>query len=135
MNPSPPTFPLWLILLLLPAIRDMAGDLELANSWKKRIAEGSLIGPEIYAAGWSPADALKTATINPALFLGIQDKYGSIKAGKFASMLLTSSNPLKDINNLHTVRMVINKGKIFTEADRKKLLEEVKSFFDKIDYE
>jgi len=32
-------------------IRDMAGDLELVNSWKKRIAEGSLIGPEIYAAG------------------------------------------------------------------------------------
>lgn len=86
-------------------------------------------------AGLSPVEALKTATINPALFLGIQEKNGSIKAGKFANMLLTKGNPLKDINNLHTIRMVINKGKVFTQADREKLLEEVKDFFDKIDYE
>lgn len=85
-------------------------------------------------AGLSTAHALKTATINPALFLGIQEKYGSIKAGKIASMLLTKSNPLKDINNLHTIRMVIIKGKMFTQTDREKLLEETKAFFDGVDY-
>ena len=31
--------------------RDMAGDLDLVKSWRKKISEGSLIGPEIVAAG------------------------------------------------------------------------------------
>ncbi len=85
-------------------------------------------------AGLSPAEALKTATINPALFLGIEENYGSIAVGKTASLLLTKSNPLKDINNLHTIRMVINKGKMFTQTNREKLLEETKVFFDSVDY-
>lgn len=86
-------------------------------------------------AGLSPAEALKTATINPAIFLRIEQEHGSIKAGKAANMLLCEKNPLEDINNLHTIRLVINQGSLFTEQDRASLLQEIKAYFDRIDYE
>lgn len=86
-------------------------------------------------AGLSPAEALKTATINPAVFLRIDQEHGSLEAGKVANMVLFVKNPLQDIKNLHTIRLVINKGALLTEEDRANLLQEIKSYFDQIDYE
>lgn len=43
-----------------------------------------------------PADeALKAVTLNPAQFLGIADRVGSLEVGKDASFLITTGNPLE----------------------------------------
>ena len=49
--------------------------------------------------GVTPFGALQSATRNPALFLGIADKYGSVTPGKIADLVLLDGDPLTDIHN------------------------------------
>ena len=63
--------------------------------------------------GLSDYEALKTATINPAIFMSKQNLYGSIAAGKYADMLILEKNPLDNIDNLQTIELVITKGESF----------------------
>lgn len=62
--------------------------------------------------GMSPMDALKTATINPASLLGLDDEIGSLEKGKKADIVLCDKNPVKDIMHLNTVDIVICAGHI-----------------------
>lgn len=67
-------------------------------------------------AGLSPAEALKTATINPAVFLEVEKDYGSVSVGKIADLVLLSQNPLEDINNVRKISAVIREGQLFDAA-------------------
>ena len=49
-------------------------------------------------AGLSPYEALRTATHNPALFLGELDDFGTVEVGKRADLLLVGRNPLEDVS-------------------------------------
>lgn len=46
------------------------------------------------AYGLSAEDALRSVTINPAKIWGVDDRLGSIEAGKVANLMLTSGDPL-----------------------------------------
>lgn len=54
---------------------------------------------ELVRAGLAPIDALRSATIDAALFSGKDRDYGSIEVGKVADMLLLDADPLTDIRN------------------------------------
>ncbi len=60
----------------------------------------------------SNAFALHSATLVNAKLAGIDSITGSIEAGKCADMIVTSKNPLDDLNNLRNIDMVIRGGKI-----------------------
>lgn len=64
-------------------------------------------------AGLSPMDALKSATIEPARFLGMQDSLGTIAAGQLADLVLLEANPLEDIANTRRIRAVFANGRLF----------------------
>lgn len=66
---------------------------------------------ELVAAGLSPAEALRAATWNGAVFLGLTELYGSVEGGKRADLVLLSGNPLEEIENVRNVRAVIFGGK------------------------
>ena len=61
-------------------------------------------------AGFSPLEALQTATINPALFLGIEKQVGTVDIGKKANLLLLDANPLEAIQNTSKINAVILQG-------------------------
>ncbi|MDH3796698.1 MAG: amidohydrolase family protein, partial [Flavobacteriaceae bacterium] len=61
-------------------------------------------------AGLSNAEALASATINPAIFLSIENKYGSISEGKIADLVLLKMNPLENIENTQAIVSVYRKG-------------------------
>lgn len=61
-------------------------------------------------AGMSNAAILRSATIVPAKFLGMDDSIGSIKEGKTASFILLDKNPLDDIKNSQTIYKVMLEG-------------------------
>ena len=61
-------------------------------------------------AGLPPAAVLKAATINGATALGIEDKLGSIEAGKLADLVVVSGNPVDDIKAARNIRFVIKEG-------------------------
>jgi imidazolonepropionase-like amidohydrolase len=68
-------------------------------------------------AGFTPLQALQTATIQPAKFLGMEDRLGAVAAGKLADLLLLDENPLDDIGNTRKIRAVVANGRYFSRAD------------------
>ena len=46
------------------------------------------------AAGFTPLEALQTATLNPARFYGREDEYGSVQPGRIADLVMLIANPL-----------------------------------------
>jgi imidazolonepropionase-like amidohydrolase len=64
-------------------------------------------------AGLTPLQALQTATLNPARFLGRVDDLGSVSAGKIADLVLLDANPLDDIANTRRIRGVMLAGRYF----------------------
>src|SRR5450631_587437 len=74
------------------------------------------------AAGFTPMEALQTATLNPAKFLGIDDRLGTIEKGKLANLVLLDANPLDDIRNTQKIAAVIVNGRYLSRADLDKML-------------
>ena len=66
-------------------------------------------------AGMPPAKAIQAATINAATMLGIDDKLGTLEAGKFADIVAVKGNPLRDITTLENVQFVMKGGKIYKQ--------------------
>lgn len=58
-------------------------------------------------------DIIKQATINSATIIGKDKEYGSIKAGKYADLVIVDGNPVKDISVLrNNIDRVIKSGVI-----------------------
>jgi imidazolonepropionase-like amidohydrolase len=66
-------------------------------------------------AGLTPAQALRTATSNPAEFLGLSKKLGSVEVGKDADLVLLSADPLADIRNTSKVDSVVLHGRLMSK--------------------
>jgi imidazolonepropionase-like amidohydrolase len=65
--------------------------------------------------GMTPAEALQTATINPAIFFGMENNTGSIQAGKTADLVVLDGNPLHDVRNTKTINAVIVSGRYLSK--------------------
>lgn len=63
-------------------------------------------------AGLTPMEALESATINPALYFGIENEYGSIEKNKYADLILLDKNPLENIKNTITINKVFKHGNL-----------------------
>jgi imidazolonepropionase-like amidohydrolase len=61
--------------------------------------------------GMSPAAALRT-TANSATLLGMDDRLGTIAAGKLADIIAVPGNPLTDITATERVSFVMKEGKV-----------------------
>ena len=66
----------------------------------------------------TPYEALKTATVYPAVFLNRQHDYGDVREGLLADLVLLKKNPLLDISNTRKIDAVIINGRFL---DRKAL--------------
>ena len=64
-------------------------------------------------AGMPPMEAIRSATSVAAEFLGIEERYGSIKAGKQADIVAVPGNPLEDIHVMEDVVFVMKAGEIY----------------------
>ncbi|WP_138509393.1 amidohydrolase family protein [Maricaulis alexandrii] len=66
--------------------------------------------------GFSPLEALMTATVMPARHLGFDQDLGSLEAGKLADLVIMRENPLDDIGNTDEIEYVMLNGRLY-EAD------------------
>lgn len=66
------------------------------------------------AFGFTPYEALVTATGNPARWLGRQGQLGSIQSGAMADLSFLAGNPLADIRAAASVRTVMVGGRLHT---------------------
>ena len=60
--------------------------------------------------GFTPMEALQSATLLPARILRVADRLGTIEVGKEADLLLLDADPLQDIANTRRIHNVIARG-------------------------
>ena len=95
-------------------------------------------------AGFHPLEVIRSATLNGAEALKMDDKIGSVQIGKYADFVIVEENPLKNLKTLYGtgaikltdnnevvraggVKYTIKDGVVY---DAKKLLREVKKMVD-----
>ena len=66
-------------------------------------------------AGMSNKDALKSATIETAKLLRVEDKLGQIKPGMLADIIAVQNNPIEDISTVKNVSFVMKDGVIYKQ--------------------
>jgi imidazolonepropionase-like amidohydrolase len=72
---------------------------------------------ELYVqAGFTPAEALASATLAPARMVGVESRVGSIAVGKQADLVLVDGDPSQHIGDLRHTRMVMMQGRLM-DAD------------------
>jgi len=72
----------------------------------------------LVAAGYTPAEVLRAATLSPAAFLGLTDSLGTIERGKIPDMVLLEADPLVDIKNARRIAFVFQRGSVVSTAPR-----------------
>ncbi len=65
------------------------------------------------SGGLSEHDMLRVATIIGAEAIGFQNDIGSIEVGKLADLVILERNPLDDIRNSNTIRLVMKNGRLY----------------------
>ena len=69
--------------------------------------------------------ALKSATSNPALFLGKIETHGLVEPKHEADLVLLDANPLEDIRNTRKIFGVVANGKYYSRKDLDTMLQQV----------
>jgi imidazolonepropionase-like amidohydrolase len=77
---------------------------------------------DLVTAGLTPYQAIKTATVNAAEFLGAASEFGTVTVGKRADLILIDGDPLKEIKNTTRRAGVMVSGQWLAEAEIRKLL-------------
>jgi imidazolonepropionase-like amidohydrolase len=75
----------------------------------------------LVAAGFTPLQALRTATLNPAIFFHRRADLGSVEPRKLADLVLLDRNPLEDIRNTRAISAVILDGRYLSQEQLEQL--------------
>ncbi|MES3630395.1 MAG: amidohydrolase family protein [Longimonas sp.] len=63
--------------------------------------------------GMTPHEALRSATMHGATYLGMDHELGSLEAGKRADIVVLRSSPLDDIRNSEDIAYVMKSGRLY----------------------
>jgi imidazolonepropionase-like amidohydrolase len=67
-------------------------------------------------AGFTPMEALQTATLEPAKYLGRLNDQGTVEQGKIADLVLLDQDPLEDISHTRKINSVVVRGRFLPIA-------------------
>ena len=68
--------------------------------------------------GMSPAEAIRSATLNAAELLGVSDRAGRLAPGHWADVIAVEGNPLADVSTLGDVAFVMKAGHVHKTPSR-----------------
>src|SRR5579884_2612068 len=74
-------------------------------------------------AGFTPIEAIQIGTMNGAIYLGRQDRIGTVAPGKQADLVLIKGDPARQIDDIENVETVFKAG---VGYDSKKLIDSVR---------
>lgn len=63
--------------------------------------------------GMSAMEAIRSATMNGAQYIGMSDQIGSLEPGKLADLLIMDKNPLDTITNSESLRYTMINGRLY----------------------
>ncbi len=84
------------------------------KGWPALIEELELL---VERAGFTPAQAIRSATEIGAMTIREQDQMGTIVPGKLANLLILSADPLEDISNLRSTLFTVKRGRRHDRSD------------------
>lgn len=67
--------------------------------------------------GLTPAEALNTGTVNVARFFGASERFGQVREGFDADLLLLDANPLDDVRAVRKLAGVMVRGRWSTSEE------------------
>lgn len=85
---------------------------------------------ELVDVGLTPFEALKTATVNPFVYLGESDKAGTIAIGKQSDLLLLEENPLVSVSAASKIAGVLMRGRWLPAAEIDKRMQAIAKLGD-----
>jgi hypothetical protein len=94
------------------------------SNWNFTVPGASLHSELLWftQAGLTPLEALQTATINPAEYLGIEDSSGTVEAGKRADLLVLDADPTVSIANTRRIVAVVLGGHLIDRHELNAML-------------
>lgn len=75
--------------------------------------------------GFTPYEAIRAATVDPARLLRHEDDFGTVAPGRRADLILTRESPLEDARRLRDSEGVMVHGRWIPASERKTLLADV----------
>jgi imidazolonepropionase-like amidohydrolase len=66
--------------------------------------------------GFTPLEAITSATLNGAKTIGIEETHGTLEAGKKANMVILKADPSKNIRNAREIKLTIKNGKFYDRS-------------------
>ncbi len=66
--------------------------------------------------GFTPWEALRAATIDPARFIGLNKDIGSLEVGKLADLVIIDGNPLEDLRRSEYITHTMLNGRLYDVA-------------------
>jgi amidohydrolase family protein len=88
------------------------------------------LGMFVEKCGFSPAQAIEAATLQPARLLGVEKELGAIQVGKLADLVLLDRDPLLNISNAKAIAAVFADGKYYDRAALDAMLQRVANSMD-----
>jgi hypothetical protein len=76
------------------------------------------------AAGMSPYDALRAATVEPARFFGQPEGSGTVQVGQAADLIVLDADPLTSVSAVSRLHAVLVNGWLLERHDLDRLLED-----------
>lgn len=67
-------------------------------------------------AGWKPLEAIRASTYDAARLMKAESEWGSVEAGRRATLLIVAGNPAEHISDTRKIETVIQDGKIVDRA-------------------
>lgn len=78
-------------------------------------------------SGLTPYESLRTATVNPAVFLGKENEFGTITSGRRADLVLIERNPLEDLTALQNPTGVMVRGRWFAREALEQMIAQLRT--------
>ena len=79
----------------------------------------------LVTAGFTPMQALRAATLEPARLLGLERSVGTVEWGKVADLVVLDADPLADITNTRKIHAVLVRGQLISAEQRTRMLADV----------
>jgi imidazolonepropionase-like amidohydrolase len=97
--------------------RALAAGLKMAvGSDVRPVREGALLELGLWVkSGATPWQTLQAATKHAADVSGLGRELGTVETGKLADLIVVRDNPLDDIDNVHSLLLVIKNGRVVAD--------------------
>ena len=105
----------------IPISAGTDGEAPASDPWPEVFDEIDLL---VAKAGFTPAEALRSATIGSARAMQREADLGTVQPGKLADFVLLGGDPTKDLAALRSVKLVVKRGTAYSRESFKPLTDE-----------